>query len=49
MKAIGELHAPATSSLGKGPPDTHWLGGWMGLRAGLNAVAERNNPYPAGI
>jgi hypothetical protein len=25
---------------------THWMGGWMGLRAGLDAVAERKIPCP---
>jgi len=28
------------------PPGTRWIGGWVGPRAGLEAVAKRNNPYP---
>jgi hypothetical protein len=28
-----------TLSLGKGPPGTHWIGGWVGLRAGLDTEA----------
>jgi hypothetical protein len=27
-------------------PDTHWIGGWVGLRAGLNAVVRRKVPSP---
>jgi hypothetical protein len=27
--------------LGKGPPSTHWTGGWVGPRAGLDAEARR--------
>jgi hypothetical protein len=26
---------------GERAPDTHWIGGWMGPRAGLDAVVER--------
>jgi hypothetical protein len=29
-------------------PDTHWRGGWVGPRDGLNAVVKRKIPYPAG-
>jgi len=25
-------------------PRTHWIGGWVGPRAGLEAVAMRENP-----
>jgi hypothetical protein len=28
------------------PPGTHWLRGWVGPRAGLDAVAKRKNPFP---
>jgi hypothetical protein len=31
---------------GKGPPGTHWIGGWMGPRAGPNSRARRKNPLP---
>jgi hypothetical protein len=30
---------------GERAPGTHWIGGWVGPRAGLNAVAKRNNTY----
>jgi hypothetical protein len=25
---------------GKGPPSTHWIGGWMGPRAGVDTEAR---------
>jgi hypothetical protein len=31
---------------GKEAPGTQWLGGWVGPRAGLDAVTKRRNPYP---
>jgi hypothetical protein len=27
-------------------PDTHWIGGWMGLRVVLDAVVKRKIPSP---
>jgi hypothetical protein len=27
-------------------PGTHWIGGWVGLRAGLDAVVRREIPSP---
>jgi len=30
-------------------PGTHWIGGWMGPRAGLDAVEKGIFPTPAGI
>jgi hypothetical protein len=27
-------------------PGTHWIGGWMGSRAGLDAVVKREIPIP---
>jgi hypothetical protein len=27
-------------------PGTHWIGGWVGLRAGLDAVVKRKFPSP---
>jgi hypothetical protein len=27
-------------------PGTHWIGGWVGSRAVLNAVVKRKNPSP---
>jgi hypothetical protein len=34
----GQLHAP---TLGERAPSTHWIGGWMGPRAGLDDVENR--------
>jgi len=28
-------------------PDTHWIGGWVGLRVGTDAVAKRKNSLPS--
>jgi hypothetical protein len=30
----------------KRAPGTHWIGGWVGDRAGLNKVAKRKIPSP---
>jgi hypothetical protein len=27
-------------------PGTHWIGGWVGLRVGLDAVVKRKIPSP---
>jgi hypothetical protein len=35
-----QLYAPAALPPGK-PPGTHWIGSWVGPRAGLNAVENR--------
>jgi len=35
-----KLHAPAASPPGKRAPFTHWIGDWVGPRAGLNAVVK---------
>jgi hypothetical protein len=32
---------PAPLAPGKEPPGTHWIGAWVGLRAGLNAMEKR--------
>jgi hypothetical protein len=29
-------------------PSTHWIGGWVGPRAGLDAVVKRKIPSPCG-
>jgi hypothetical protein len=41
MEVIGQLHVPAALPPGKEPPVTHWTGGWVGPRAGLDAVVKR--------
>jgi hypothetical protein len=33
---------PGHFTAGERAPDTHWIGGWVGPRAGLNAVKKRN-------
>jgi len=39
----GELSAscPSYFNLWKGGPGTHWIGRWVGLRAGLDAVGKK--------
>jgi hypothetical protein len=32
----------------EGAPGTHWTGGWVGLRAVLDAVVKKKIPCPAG-
>jgi hypothetical protein len=32
---------PGSITPGERDPATHWLGGWVGLRAGLDAVENR--------
>jgi len=41
MKVSVQFHAPAPL-----PPGTHWTGGCVGLRVGLDAF--KKNPTPAG-
>jgi hypothetical protein len=31
----------------EGAPATHWIGGWVGPRAGLDTVAKKKFPAPA--
>jgi hypothetical protein len=47
MKASGQLHdAVALPPPRKISPGTHWVGGWVGPRAGLDAVSKRKIPSP---
>jgi hypothetical protein len=32
---------PGRFTPGKNVPDTHWIGGWMGPRAGMDTVEKR--------
>jgi hypothetical protein len=41
MEVSGQLHAPAALHPGERARDTHWIGGWVGLRAVLDAVVKR--------
>jgi hypothetical protein len=36
MGVSGQLHSMAALA-----PGTHWIGGWVGPRVGLNAVEKR--------
>jgi hypothetical protein len=46
MEVSGQLHASAALPPRKEPPGTHWIWGWVGPRAVLNAVAKRKIPSP---
>jgi hypothetical protein len=46
MEMSGQLHALAALPPGKYPPSTRWIGGWVGSRAGLDAVVKRKSPSP---
>jgi hypothetical protein len=37
---LGRGHAPASSPPRRGP-SIHWIGGWVGPRAGLDAVEKK--------
>jgi hypothetical protein len=36
----GQSHAPAVLFLRENIPGTHWIGGWVGLRTGLDTEAR---------
>jgi hypothetical protein len=44
MGVSGQRHAPAAPFT----PGTHWIGGWLGLRAGLDAGARKKSSTPVG-
>jgi hypothetical protein len=46
MEVTGQLHAPVALYPGKEPLGTRLIGGWVGLRAGLDAVARRKIAGP---
>jgi len=49
MEVTGELPAPTTLPLGKEPPITYWIGGRVGLRVSLDAMAKKQkitSPLP---
>jgi hypothetical protein len=46
MEVSGQFYAPATLLPREGAPGTHWIGGWVDPRAGLDAVAKRKIPSP---
>jgi hypothetical protein len=41
MKVSGQLHAQAVLHTEEIDPCTNWIGGWVGVRAGLDAVEKR--------
>jgi hypothetical protein len=38
-----QLHASAVLLPEKSPPGTHWIGGWVGPKAGVDAMEKRKN------
>jgi hypothetical protein len=44
MEMSGQLHAPAAFIPRERAPGTHWIGGWVGTRAILDAVVKRQIP-----
>jgi hypothetical protein len=47
MEVSGQLpSAPDCFIPRKRPPGTHWIGGWVGSTAGLDAVVKRKIPSP---
>jgi len=42
----GQLHDLAVLCARKELRGTHWMGGWVGPKAGLHGVAKRINPFP---
>jgi len=49
MEVSGQPHALAALFLGKEFPSTHWIGGWVGPRAGLDVVAKKKSLPMLGI
>jgi len=41
MEVSGQLHPPAALLPENQPPGSHWIGGWVGPRAGLGTVAKK--------
>jgi hypothetical protein len=44
LEVSGQRHAPAALPPGKETPGTHWIGGWVGHRAVLDAMVKRKIP-----
>jgi hypothetical protein len=45
MGVSGQRHAPAALNHGERTPGTHYTGGWVGPRAGLDTEAKSFVPY----
>jgi hypothetical protein len=41
MKVSGKLHALVALPPRERAPGAHWIGGWVGLKAGLDAVMKK--------
>jgi hypothetical protein len=41
MEVSGQLHATATLPPAETAAGTHWIGGWVGLRASLGSMEQR--------
>jgi hypothetical protein len=46
MEVSGHLHPPAALLQRKEAPGTHWIGGWVGPRAGLDDVEKGKFIFP---
>jgi hypothetical protein len=46
MEVSGQPHAPAALPPKERTSGTHWIGGWVGPRAVLDAVVKRRIPSP---
>jgi hypothetical protein len=44
--ALDGVSRPGRFTARERAPGTHWIGGWVGPRAGLNAVVKRKIPSP---
>jgi len=47
LEVSDQLHDTVALPSEEGVPDIHWLGGWEGLRSGLDAVAKKKNHFTA--
>jgi len=41
-----QLHAPTALPPKERTPGTHWIGGWVGPKTGLDTVVKRKIPSP---
>jgi hypothetical protein len=48
MEVIGKLHAQTVLLPREIAPDTQWIGGWMGSRAGLDTAVKKKFLAPVG-
>jgi hypothetical protein len=46
MEVNGYLHATAALPPGEKAPGTHWTGGWVGPRGGMDNVDKRKISWP---